>query len=899
MLDSVMNSGSNRAKYMQSVGTMLPANTDCSAPLQLFENNNPTFDNVKNGSSEQFKTILASFVQELNPEVLAAKKSDKDAGFTEKLLLSVIPSIPDSKAKIDQVFNATKKKAEVGKVVVLHDPVGISQDLAALHGAISISHAHDIMENQYAYMTYQAIETQLGTALTDIGNVLGSQVNTAQSVLDAFDAKVAEKQKRMPPHSHQRYKKETVSNLKSEMSKDELKALSEAYNVVKASKPSKDQEAAVEALNPKFEDARNEISKNSKVIEQAINTAAHYVQQWNNQDGNGTAMRYLNLLKEEIAAQSAFDKVRAAIHILGTLHTMTAGLEASKAGKVQIDSLLYPSMAKEGDMRYPIEAIIKAIASSIIDINDPMGAILAKSYSEMRPAREQILKASNRFLKTLASSAKTSQTFADDVRKMALVSKEGKVFTIKSVVNDIAALHGQEIKLSRKPLGHFVKALNKKNAASGWTDDLLTKFYGSVLKEEISMLTVGDKPHFSLPKATIQGVSGFAFLSVVYGLFVTAPELKRLQSENTARASNIMGLSKFYYTVVMAEVGALALNKNVDVAAAKLTSTLLAKVKIPTNLGINTAPGKIGVAGKALGALKGVLKTTPIIGAFDVVTNYYQMSAYNERNDTNAAFFAGVSIAGGSLLVLSGILGGLATIGVAAGVVAAAPVILIVGAVLAAIGVIGKIFAEDGELETWVTNGFWGWKENWRKIPANYLYWENIDRFQISFIPIDREKLRGFDAQLEIAKLISRVEGQAELPKASQDDVISFMQREMLDYYYQIYTPQFHKNGTSLTIILPSFTAGKSEVEITLIVKEIGNFGGAMDHQTTRKQRHSYNLPDGDPELWSISNNVETLSLNIGKRLVTQAHKIEYHYYPLGKKESIEIIGETVFGFFE
>ncbi len=906
MLDTVMSDPKKRAKHMQKSGTTLAINESCAWPLQQFAGKKPTDDNLKNGSSEQFNTTLASFVQELNPANKAAKKSAaEDDSFLDKLLLSVTPSIPYSAAKIAQVHNTTKNKIEVGKVIALHDPIGISQDLAAFHGAVSISHAHEIMDNQYAYLTYQAIETQLGSALPHVDSLFSNQLHSARQTLIDFEEKVSREQMELqstPIHQRDFAMSDAsrLSAVKSRMSEDELRQLSKAYEFTQKHKTSDDQKAAVKALNPKFSDLRNEISINGKLIEQSINSAAQRVGLWNDQTGSGSVANYFDLLTEEVATSESFDKVRAIIHIFGCLQSMAAGLEASKSGKVQIDKILYPSIKKDAELRYPISAMTKAVASFIVDMNTVLGGMLASSFSEIMPARAHVLEVSNKFLKTLVSSPKTSQAFADDIKRLALTSSGGSRGAIKSVVNDIAKLHNQQIQIKRKTLHAFVKDLNRKDAAiSAWTDSLLVKFYGSVLKQKIDVLSF-DTADISLPKVTLQGVSGVAFISVLYGMFVTAPELKRLQSANTASAANIMGLSEIYYTVVMAEVGAFALNKNVDAAAAKLTVALLSKAKIPINLGLNVTSGTAGVAGKALGALKGVLKTTPIIGAFDAVTNYYQLLSYSERNDTNAAFFAGVSIAGGSLLMLSGILSGLATVGV---VIAGAPIIAAVGIVLATIGVIGKIFAEDGQLETWVTNGFWGWNENWRGIPANYLYWGNVSRSLIRFEGNPGNIIENFPAQLEIAKLASLGEksealhGRSVTPKATVFDIKQYMHQEMMDYYYQIYTPQFKKTRASLNIILPGFTVGKSELEVKLLGREL--ILGSMYNDRMVDFTYQYTLLSDDPELWSTSNRPEDLLLKPGTRILADSYKVQYSYYPLGKEGGIEIIGEVGFGFFD
>ena len=262
LLDKLTADASMRDKHMQKVGTMLGADEPCSWPLQLFGDDKPTHDNIKHGSSEQFKTTLARFVQELNPAIKTKSKNDSQAGFLDKIVLSATPAIPYSKAKIDQVHNATRNKIEIGKVVALHDPVAISQDLAAFHGAVSVSHADDIMENQYAYTTYQAIETQLAGALPHIDSPFCNRLQKERATLNAFENKITRKQQHrqsMPLHQRARYQ-DPADMAKQEMTPEELNALSNAYQETQKHPNTDAHKDAVAALNPEFLTIRQSLS---------------------------------------------------------------------------------------------------------------------------------------------------------------------------------------------------------------------------------------------------------------------------------------------------------------------------------------------------------------------------------------------------------------------------------------------------------------------------------------------------------------------------------------------------------------------------------------------------------------------------------------------------------------
>ncbi|MEM5530318.1 toxin VasX [Gammaproteobacteria bacterium AS21] len=900
MLDSIMSISSNRAAHMQKIGTMLPADTDCSLPLQLCNKQKPTFDNVKNEDSSQFETTLASFVQELNPNVLEQKQAKDDASFVEKLALSAIPSIPYAQDKIEQVFNATRNKAEVGKVVVLHDPIGISQDLAAFHGVLSVSHADDIMENQYAYSTYQAIETQLRSALPSFDNPLGrSDLDMARSTARAFMKRVYKKQqqrkgllvpqapgsiKYIPLQERQdsSFSQDSdIAIVESEMSEQEVKEVADAYDLLKRNKSPYDLNAAVKALNPEFHETRTRINENSITLIKAIETAADNVSRWNKKTGQGYIGACFALMTEEKQAVSQLDKVRSVTRCLATIEQMTSGLEATEAGKKQIDDVLYPSAAPGTDLRYPVATIIKSLSSFVADAIGLADNEFKDFRSNLLSAKIDLLKASDKFTKALVSSPISSQNFAQDVREFVLKyeggsaaggnSKGQRKAEIKASIEAIADMHKTPIKFKKNHLSKFLKEItNKSDVFTQWNESLLVKYYGKLFKQDVDVLTVtvdgADHPAHALPSKVVQGASSIALVAVVYSMYVTGPSLKILTSRNTIQAASMRGLSKIYYTLVIAEASFLAVGKNLDLAISKLTAQGLAKLKIPTSLGLN----KAGVAGKTLGAIKNILKITPIIGVIDAVTNYYQFLSYSERNDINAAAFSGVSIAGGSLLVL--------------GALFSAPAVITAGFVLSVVGVIGKLMAEDGELETWITNGFWGWNEDWLGNPSQYLYWGNIEREKIIFKRFDNVEVEGFEGQLEIAKLANVDDkdtiGFSLVPKVSNSTIKEYMQREMLDYHRRVYTPAFERNSKDLLVILPGFKAGVSDLELVV------TFGGVPSmFDRVPPLTETYGLLKSEHEnLWGLTKKLGVLKLVPESRLAFTIKELTYSYYPNGKE---------------
>ena len=241
-----------RHNYMQLSSTMLEADDDCAWSSQSFTDRKPTREDFKKGDAENFKSTLERFVQEMRPpEQMAAKQTpvepnkDESEKFIEGLLLSAIPAIPNSRAKINHIFKETKNKIEVGKVVALYDPVGISQDLAAFHATISTAHASDVVENYYAYTMYQAVETQLSSALPQLDTLFNTKFSEARKTLSKFEGAVLKQQQELqstPLHkrSYSDVAQDPVKAAKAQMSQQELTKLSRDFQFVKAHTPSDD-----------------------------------------------------------------------------------------------------------------------------------------------------------------------------------------------------------------------------------------------------------------------------------------------------------------------------------------------------------------------------------------------------------------------------------------------------------------------------------------------------------------------------------------------------------------------------------------------------------------------------------------------------------------------------------
>jgi hypothetical protein len=904
LLDAVMNSGSSRASYMQKTGVMLPAVSDFSWPLQLFDDKKPTFDDVKKGDASLFSTTLASFVQELNPYTYDAVTA-KGEEANDKLVLSGINSIFYSQAKIAQLLNATCNKLEVGRVVVLHDPIGVSQDLAIFHGLVAASFEQDIKENQYAYMTCQMIETELGPALPNIDTPFSNKMNQAKKTIGAFEARVDEKQRRAKLAAFKSGRMMDIRPLQQdhkqavlvEMTSAERKELEQASDFYVANKPTKDMEAAVAALNPKFNETRLEIAKKSKEHKEIVTYITHIIEVWNCQVlGKGSVKTYQRLLKEEdITLLNNSDKARVAIHNNTTITTMTNGLENSSLGKQQIDKILFKDPESDSDMILDMATITKAISSAFLDISDVLSEGLSDTQGDGVLAKSAVISSSNKLGVALASSPKAAKMFVDEVKSVSIESGSKNTpnsSKIKEIFLNIGNVQEVKIDITNTKLSDFIKDLNEyHDGAKKWNIKTLEKYYAGVLDEHVKVLTINGTPHFNNPTLAVSGFGVASFLSqlTIIALGVTEPDLHKLQSKYVSRAKDMLGLKILYNTVVLAEAAAYAAGTTADKVIDRAIMKALKQIKVPTSLGVNPSATTGSLKPFAFAAARNLLRTTPIIGMIDAITNYYQLRAYYNRNDIEAAAFAGSSMAGGGLLVTSAF----ASIGGAAFAALVSP-LAVAGIVLALLGVLGKMIFENGDLENWVAEGFWGGKRNWYGSMPKYLYWNNVDRSKIVFITEGGNELPGFSAQLEIAKLISGGKGQAELPKAEPAEVTQFMRREISDYHSQRYGPNIKKNNDTVVAVLPEFSVGLSVLELKLEVTEEGFVDGDLNNYSTTNTMYVYDMPGDGEEYWQRTSNSDIFHLTPIYHTMKQVSKIYYVYYPQGKGEQTLIYKNVI-----
>ncbi|MEM5527185.1 hypothetical protein WN093_00010 [Gammaproteobacteria bacterium AS21] len=603
-------------------------------------------------------------------------------------------------------------------------------------------------------------------------------------------------------------------------------------------------------------------------------------------------MAYQKLLKEEENGPLIRDQVRAAIHIYSTITAMTNGLESSALGKQQIDKILFKDPSPSSDMLYDIAAMSKAISSFILDLGDIMIAAISDMHDDMSAAKNTVVSASDKFLITLASSPKATKMFADEVKSLGIkvgqTNKKPKPLKIKKILQDIAKMQGLEIDIKRTKLRHFINDINSHTRSiNKWNESSMVKYYGSLLDEDLKVLTINDSSHFKMPTGAIQGLGSVAFAAHLFGVLVTGPDLQTLQNKNASRAKEMLGLKNVYDAVVLAEVAAFALRANADEIIGGFATKVLKHIKVPTRLGVNPNVATGNLKPFAFAAAKNLLKTAPVIGMIDCISNIFQVRAYNDRNDLDATVFAGSHAVGGGLLVLAALA---SAAGVLAGATAAAIAVLAApiaaaGVVLTLIGVAGKMIFENGDLENWVAEGFWSGKENWYGSMPKYLYWGNVIREDIAFIFDDKSRIKNFSAQLEIAKLISGGKGQAEFPKVESDEIAQFMRREISDYHSQRYGPNIKKSNDTVVAVLPEFAVGLSVLELRLEVTEEGFVGSDLNNYSTTHTMYVYDMPGDGEEYWQRTPNSDIFHLTPIYHTMKQVAKIHYAYYPQGKGE--------------
>jgi hypothetical protein len=180
-----------------------------------------------------------------------------------------------------------------------------------------------------------------------------------------------------------------------------------------------------------------------------------------------------------------------------------------------------------------------------------------------------------------------------------------------------------------------------------------------------------------------------------------------------------------------------------------------------------------------------------------------------------------------------------------------------------------------------------------------YLYWGNIDRKEIAFRSNENTKMINFQAQLEIAKLISSGKGTSIFPESTHKDIYNFMKLEISDYYSQIYSPHFKKSKSSILAVLPEFSILISKLEFKLIIQEEGFIGGNTNNYGLTDTTYTYNIPGDGEELWQRTPNTDVFHLSPKYHSLNGIKKIQYAYFPKGKgHQAIEYSDEIEFSLF-
>ncbi len=895
MFSTVKGSDTEREKYMQLVSIFPTGVQQNVAPLLLLNDSRPSKAQLKETVADELTFTPEILVKELSQANAGIEYNSKEFKPNDNLefLLGSAGLSACNTSKVQQIRSAMHKKAEIGVIIGLHDPIGIAGDLGSFHTSVTLESLGDITENTYAYTTYQAIESQLGAVLPNSKHPFAVTRQKNKLIVDMFDKKVKQKvnEKQSKPFTNNPAWVEDVARKETynKLSDEDKKALLDAHAALEnAKQQATPLEKAKEALADNFFSTRKKLIDKSVARDKEIEKLLAVIKNWLKGTGQGSISRYFQLLEKETQSTINADQLTGVHNLLGSIATTLENLQSSRPGRVMLAEIMF---GKEENKGLWVTHVL------------PFATAASKSsdWSE---------KAIARFVDQL-STKHTSATHAMQTLQGALHSFYASISGTNALSNSLLSLYKSNAKadpLSALPALRYLFSLESVrfdvqphtleeilataakdiDSITGWNASSRAKLFGKLTSQSMLVPTInGQSVDFDVGTRVsvgFNGVVGFVEL-FLYGMnsYMIMSGMERIsQSDSLTHSTAIWLKSNIGYQVALfADNIAKIFAKNIDTLIAKNAALVINKTRfssavISSNL-TSKAQSLLGT-GKFYTGLTKLAKIGPALGLIDMISNTALAISLGDRGDYDAAAYAATGAVGGAAMIAFTVL---------AGPIAWA--FLGVGVLLTVVGMVGLSNNTDGDLERWVKDSFWGGKPSkvFGLVPE-YYYWNEVERDEIEAkIKINGKKTDKHDAQIAISRLLHDSK-YCEVPAnvdINVSDIGVYFKNEMDGLNNYRYMPNIQVTDTGLMIYLPSFIPATSYFNLKYIVNaQSGSYRDGTFTKSVEEKDLSYPEKEGN-FYWEAKKQlglfVVTLPSINGTSILNKGY-LEFSYYPEG-----------------
>ncbi len=808
-----------REDYMQQVKTFPTTIEECCAPLRLNKaKSRPTKQQLKDLPAEQIKFSPQHIVKEFlanNADDVQEKEKNDDI-----YSLGSMPLTAYSQSKIENLKHEMISKDEVGVIVALHDPIGISADLGSLHNSIALEPVHDILSNTYAYTIYQKIEGHLGGFLSNSRNPFALELSRKRALIADFDqqsAKIVKNNPMIRVRGEPGFEKKWADSqhfktLTLEQRQDFLAA----KRKLEEEKPYTDtMENAVAALSDDFKRVRNELADKTTVIDTRLTTVIKIIEQWLGNTRQGGVARYLALLDNDSKTEVKEQQI-ASLHLLiGTLNQLMRGLSTSLPGRKLLANQLFGSEKEDG---WWSGHLVKG-ASQVADIKSKALGNYNQQFAVRALAAEadsiNLSNTINEFFQHISGTTQLSEGLMITRQRGAAADPLNSLATLQS----LAQMDSVEFSIGDRNVGEILRNVGREIAdIEEWNNSAGARHYGTVVNESVPVPIASQNGSniANLGTNLDQSVGGIALFIFCADYYMSAKGVQEVMLKSNPSVSMIESIKNSMVAQGAAVIENLAklARKDLDAIiarnAARVVNHLGGNTSAMSSAATNTVRSGAGVRGLAVA--KSLVKIGGILGVIDVTANSVQSYRLYGRGDYDAAAYAATGAIGGIAMMAfaipnpAGIIIGLAGVGIT---VASA---------------IGLTQALDSDMEKWVKGCFWGGKPSkFIGMVPNYYYWDDADRADF----LADKKIEGgykridlYDAQLDISKVISGGDSILINPDIDEQDVSSYFKKEVAGLNDILFMPRLKKLDGYIYITLPNYIPNKSVLEAAFEVKK-------------------------------------------------------------------------------